>query len=238
MTFIISSPVCSYAHIRDAIERIFILFSRINVPVRQVWDRSFRVIPLTWQNGCRMFKVQRTRNKKHKGLGFAFLACLPDTIIRMSKLISVLALCGALTASEVAAELPVKHYLNQTTVRAMVIAAQAEATRRNVHVTLCVVDESGNLLYLEKADGAALNTIQFAQKKARHAAAYGSPSKNAQDAVRSGKVDLLALPDYFPNQGGLPIKVSGELLGGIAASGARSDVDEAIAQAGLDALSK
>jgi glc operon protein GlcG len=156
----------------------------------------------------------------------------------MPKLLSVFTLCWALTINVIAAELPVKHYLDQAAVRAMVKAAQAEAMRRNAHVTLCVVDESGNLLYLEKGDGAALNTIQFAQRKARHAASYGSPSKNAQDAVRGGKVDLLSLPDYFPNQGGLPIKMNGELLGGIAASGASSEVDEAIAQAGLEALGK
>ena len=156
----------------------------------------------------------------------------------MSKLVSVLVSCGVLAVKGIGAELPEKHYLDQAAVRAMVKAAQAEATRRNAHVTLCVVDESGNLLYLEKGDGAPLNTIQFAQRKARHAASYGSPSKNAQDAVRGGKADLLALPDYFPNQGGVPIKVNGELLGGIAASGASSDVDEAIAQTGLEALGK
>jgi glc operon protein GlcG len=110
--------------------------------------------------------------------------------------------------------------------------------RRNVHVTLCVVDDSGNLLYLEKGDGAALNAIQFAQRKAWHAAAYGSPSKNAQDAVRGGKMDLLALPEYFANQGGLPIKVNGELLGGTGASGASSEANEAIARTGLEALAK
>ncbi len=49
----------------------------------------------------------------------------------------------------------------------MVAAAEAEAKTRNVEVTICVVDDSGNLLFLEKADGASLNTIQFAQKKAR-----------------------------------------------------------------------
>lgn len=157
----------------------------------------------------------------------------------MSRLSAVIVLGGAvLLPSMLAEELPVKHYLGQAAVRTMVRGAQAEAERRNVHVTLCVVDESGNLLYLEKGDGAKLNTIQFAQKKARHAAAYGSPSKSAQDAVRSGKLELLPLPEYFPNQGGLPVKVNGELVGGIAASGASSDVDEAVAQAGLDALGK
>lgn len=49
---------------------------------------------------------------------------------------------------------------------------------------------------------------------------------------------MLALPDYFPNQGGLPIKVGDQLVGGIAASGAKSEIDEAVAQAGLDALAR
>lgn len=137
-----------------------------------------------------------------------------------------------------AADLPSKKYLNLAAIKTMVAAAEAEAATRNVQVTLCVVDESGNLLFLQKADGASLNTIQFAQKKARHAAFYGSPSKNGADALKEGKTDVLAFPDFFPNQGGLPIKVDGRTIGGIAASGAKSEVDEAIAQAGIDALFK
>lgn len=153
----------------------------------------------------------------------------------MFRLVSALALSAGMMWP---ADLPMRHYLDQAAMEKMVHAAYAEAQKRNAHVTLCVVDESGNLLFLEKGDGAPLNTIQFAQKKARHAAAYGSPSRNAQEAVKNGKLDGLAMPDYFPNQGGLPIKVNGELVGGIAASGAASEVDEAIAQAGLDALAK
>ena len=120
----------------------------------------------------------------------------------------------------------------------MVAAAEAEAKKRNVEVTICVVDDSGNLLFLEKADGASLGSIQFAQRKARHAAAYGSPSKDAAERVKNGNVEALAFPDFFPNQGGLPIKVDGKTIGGMAASGAKSEIDEAIVQAGLDALFK
>ena len=100
------------------------------------------------------------------------------------------------------------------------------------------MDESGNLLFLQKADAASLNTITWAQKKARHAAFYRAPSKDAADAVKKGNVEVLAFPDFFPNQGGLPIQSDGQTLGGIAASGAKSETDEAIAQAGLDALFK
>jgi len=137
-----------------------------------------------------------------------------------------------------AAELPSKKYLNLAGIKTMVAAAEAEAAKRDVQVTLCVVDESGNLLFLQKADGASLVTIDFAQKKARHAAFYGSPSKGGADAMKEGHMDVLAFPNYFPNQGGLPIKVDGQTIGGIAASGAKSEIDEAIAQAGIDALFK
>lgn len=144
----------------------------------------------------------------------------------------------ALTTMTSAAELPTKKWLNLASIKTMVAAAEAEAQKRGVQVTLCIVDESGNLLFLQKADGASLNTIQFAQRKARHSAAYGQPSKNAADSLKNGNLQVLVMPDSFPNQGGLPIRVDGRTIGAIAASGAPSEVDEAIAQAAIDALLK
>ena len=131
-----------------------------------------------------------------------------------------------------------KKSLNLAAIKTMVAAAEAEAQKRNVEVTLCIVDESGNLLFLQKADKAGLNTLQFAQRKARHAAAYRSPSKNAADSLAKGNLQMLIQPDAFPNQGGLPIRVDGQVIGAIAASGAASEIDEAIAQAGIDALNE
>src|SRR5438552_3330983 len=154
----------------------------------------------------------------------------------MFKLLAVM--LSFLVATSSAADLPTRKHLNLATIKAMVAAAEAEAKELNVEVTICIVDESGNLLFLEKADKATLNTIQFAQRKARHAAFYRSPSKDGADAMKKGSADVLAFPDFFPNQGGLPIMVDGQVLGGIAASGAKSEIDEAISQAGLDALLK
>jgi glc operon protein GlcG len=135
-------------------------------------------------------------------------------------------------------DLPSRKYLNMAAIKTVVAASEAKAQEMNVQVTICIVDESGNLLFLEKEDGASLNTLQFAQKKARHAAAYGAPSREGAEAVKNGHVEDLAFPNFFPNQGGLPVRVDGQLLGGIAASGAKSEIDEQIAQAGIDALLK
>jgi len=137
-----------------------------------------------------------------------------------------------------ASDLPSRKYLDLTNIKIMVSAAEAKAKELNVSVTICVVDESGNLLFLEKGETASINTIQFAQRKARHAAFFGNPSKAGADTIKKGDIEALAFPEFFPNQGGLPIKVNGQLLGGISASGAKSEIDEAIAQAGLDALPK
>ncbi|HEY1676279.1 MAG TPA: heme-binding protein [Candidatus Sulfotelmatobacter sp.] len=147
----------------------------------------------------------------------------------------------ALTISCVAvsaADLPSKKYLNLATVKMMIAAAEAEAERQHVDVTLVIVDENGNLLFLERGDGVSVNTLQWAQKKARHAAFYRSPSKDGADTVSKGNVAALAYPEFFPGQGGLPIIVDGQILGGIAASGSKSEIDEKIAQAGLDVLKK
>jgi glc operon protein GlcG len=150
--------------------------------------------------------------------------------------LAALLLTALMLASAV--DLPTRKYLNLAAVKLMVSAAEQEAQKRNVSVTVCIVDESGNLLFLQKGDRAGLNTILFAQKKARQAALYRQPSKAAADRLKAGNLEVLVFPEAFPNQGGLPIKIEGETIGAIAASGAASEVDEAIAQAAIDALLK
>jgi glc operon protein GlcG len=146
-----------------------------------------------------------------------------------ASLLAATLLCGA-------AELSTKKALNLAIVKAMVATAEAEEQKRNVQVSICIVDESGNLLFFEKADGAGLNTVMFAQRKARHAAFFRSPSKTSADNLKGGNLSQLAIAEAFPIQGGLPIKVDGQTIGAIGVSGAASEVDEAIGQAAIDAV--
>jgi len=137
-----------------------------------------------------------------------------------------------------AAELPTKKYLNLAAVKTMVAAAEAEAQKRNVSVTICILDESGNILFLQKGDTAGINTLEYAQRKARYAVFYGQPSARAAERLKAGDMGVLVYPNSFPNQGGVPIRVDGKTIGSIACSGAASEVDEAIAQTAVDALLK
>lgn len=155
--------------------------------------------------------------------------------IRFRSLIAMLVIFEVAVATS-HAELPTKKYINLAAIKTLVAGAEAEAQRQHVEVTICIVDENGNLLFLQKADGAPMITTQWAQKKARHAAFYRSPTKEGADTLKKGNLDVLTYPEYFPNQGGLPIQVDGQTIGGIAASGAKPEIDEAVVQAALDAL--
>ena len=140
------------------------------------------------------------------------------------------------TMTITAAELPSRKSLNLPAIKTMVAAAEAEIAKRNVAVSICIVDDTGSLLFFQRGDGTKINTVTFAQKKARHSAIYGRPSKVFADRLKNGELEVLAFPDAFPNQGGLPIIVDGQVLGGIGVSGAPSEVDEAIGQIAIDAL--
>ena len=187
-----------------------------------------------------MLRISKRHGKDARGIGCtaarasAQLLCSTAGTRAFCALILFSCSLGLLLASDLAT----KKTLTLTAIKKMVAAAESEAVRRNVQVSLCIVDESGNLLFFQKADAAPLNTIEFAQRKARHAAFYKSPSRNGAEAVKKGNVEVLSYPQFFPNQGGLPIQVDGQTIGGISASGAKSEIDEAVAQAGLDALDK
>jgi glc operon protein GlcG len=190
-------------------------------------------------NGSRM-----QRSPSHGALPDVFMSKPFNELVTSRPMFKRLVMLLALSATTSWAsapetpQLPIKKYLNLAAIKSMVAGAEAEAKRQNVSVTICIVDENGALLFLEKGDGVSINTEEWAQKKARHAALYGSPSKDGADQVKLGNTAALSYPNFFPGQGGLPIKVDGQAIGAIACSGAKSEIDEQIAQAGLDALFK
>jgi uncharacterized protein GlcG (DUF336 family) len=54
--------------------------------------------------------------------------------------------------------------------------------------------------------------------------------------VLGGKAHMMTLPGATPIEGGLPLTLDGVIVGAIGVSGARSDQDGQVAQAGLDVL--
>jgi glc operon protein GlcG len=124
--------------------------------------------------------------------------------------------------------------------RAVIDAVKAEAcARRAPGGVVAVVDEGGNLVALERLDGTFPAGAQIAIGKARTAALFRKPTRVFEEIVNKGRTAMVALPDFTPLQGGVPILVGDEVVGALGVSGAASaQQDEELAQAGAAALAR
>lgn len=113
---------------------------------------------------------------------------------------------------------------------AIAAACHDAAVREGARVAIAVVDEAGALLHLQRLDGAKPHAVDLASRKARTSAALGLSTAVLERMAVEGRlppVDILALG------GGLPILRGVECAGAIGVSGATSEIDEAVAAAGV-----
>src|SRR2546425_1982217 len=118
----------------------------------------------------------------------------------------------------------------------VMVGAEAEAKKNNWNVVMVVLDSGGNLVMLQRMDGAQFGSIEVARDKAYSAVAFRRPTKAFDDALAQGGANLriLRLPGASPLEGGIPIVVDGKLIGGIGVSGVTSAPDAPIGPAGID----
>ncbi|MDP4264898.1 MAG: heme-binding protein [Bacteroidota bacterium] len=98
---------------------------------------------------------------------------------------------------------------------------------------IAVVDNGGNLVYLERLDGTFAAAAEVAIKKANTAATFKAPSSKLENSINGGRQALITVGHTFL-QGGIPILVDGQVIGAIGVSGsasAQQDEDMAIAGA-------
>lgn len=104
---------------------------------------------------------------------------------------------------------------------------------------IAVVDDGGHLMALERLDGTFAAGADVSIGKARTAALFKRPTKLFEDTIKNGRTSMVALSDaYFtPLQGGIPITIDGQVVGGVGVSGAASaQQDEEMATAGANML--
>ncbi len=120
-----------------------------------------------------------------------------------------------------------------------VIAAAKDYARKNNAPggVIAVVDEGGNLVALERIDGTFSAGANISVGKAKTAVMFKRPTKFFEDVIKNGRTAMVALPDFTPLQGGVPIMIDGQLIGGVGVSGAASAAqDEELAIAGAEAI--
>ena len=116
----------------------------------------------------------------------------------------------------------------------MLMAGVTKANELGCQVSLAVVDQSCRLIGFLMMDGARHFSIITTQRKAITAASQRMPTGYAPEenalsmSVRMG--------DFTNVPGGFPIVADGEVIGAVAAGGAKIEEDVEVAQAALAAL--
>jgi len=137
------------------------------------------------------------------------------------------------------------HRLTTEGAKAMLAAAVSRSEDLGIAVTVAIVDAGGHLVVLERMDGGLFHTVHSSMTKAVTSASNKRPTttRGAQgqdlDTVHAIGLSLAAGPDrWTAMEGGFPILVEGECVGGIGVSGGDWQQDEAIAQAALAAVNE
>jgi glc operon protein GlcG len=122
--------------------------------------------------------------------------------------------------------------------RTVIAGAKTYAAKNNAQGgVIAVVDDGGNLVALERLDGTFTAGANISIGKAKTAVMFKKPTKFFEDVIKNGRTAMVALPDFTPLQGGVPIVVEGQVVGGVGVSGAASaQQDEELAVAGASAL--
>jgi glc operon protein GlcG len=122
-----------------------------------------------------------------------------------------------------------RHSRSRTAVRRL----PGKCHRAGVAVSIAIVDDAGQLVQFGRMDGARAYTVDLAMRKARTAAAVGVATRIITEMSRNtaGPVSEAAV-----GSGGLPVLAGGATIGAIGISGAKPEIDEAIAAAGVAAI--
>lgn len=124
--------------------------------------------------------------------------------------------------------------------RRIVSAAEAEAVKIGLPYNIAVVDAAGNLICQVRMDGGWFGSIDLAIGKAWTASAFENDTASLAAMAQSGQ-PLFGI--HTTNRGkvvifggGVPLRIDGEVVGAIGASGGTVEQDIAVALAGAAAL--
>lgn len=126
----------------------------------------------------------------------------------------------------------------------MIEAAKKKSEEVNVFETIAICDDGGNLLALERMNGARITGPEIAIAKAYTAAGHKrsthlfnkEPNGPALPGNEAFGIQMMLPGKFAIFVGGFPIVVNGEVVGGIGVSGGNGEQDTAVGTAALQAL--
>ena len=111
--------------------------------------------------------------------------------------------------------------INLATAERIADVCEKAATAQGVQISIMVLDNDGNQVYMDRMDGQGYLNIITADMKARTALMGREPSKNRMNRVIEDPAQELQLIQlgFFANSGGLPIVVNKQLIGAVGVGG-------------------
>ena len=118
-----------------------------------------------------------------------------------------------------------KPCLTPDDVLAIAAACKAEGARIGRQGTIAIVDGGGVLLYLERPEHNPVTAVDMAWMKARTAAVRARPSATFEERVKT-RPGFLLVPHTLAIEGGIPLIIDGESIGGVGVSGIDNDAEK------------
>ena len=125
----------------------------------------------------------------------------------------------------------------------MMATAIARAQEAGIAITVAIADSGGNLVLLERMEGGRFHTVHSATTKAVCAASNKRPtgSKGAQgqslDVAHALGLALAAgAENWTAMEGGCPILVGAECVGGIGVAGGSFEFDARVAREAVESI--
>jgi len=157
--------------------------------------------------------------------------------VKRSTILAAILLVAVLAAVSRAADVTERKTLTLSGAQRAIAAAVAQAHQNKAGGVIAVVDDGGNLMALERVDGTFAAGANISIGKARTAALFQKPTRVFEDIIGKGRTAMVALNDFTPLQGGMPITIDGQVVGGVGVSGANSaQQDEELAMTAAAAV--
>jgi len=113
-------------------------------------------------------------------------------------------------------------------------AALDDCKNRGYATSAVVVDRGGNTVVALRADNASVHTMENARRKAYTAMTFKMTTDFIKDmATRPVRREQTTLPNVIAIDGGVPIKIGNDVIGGVGLSGSPG-VDEQCVMAGMN----
>ncbi len=133
--------------------------------------------------------------------------------------------------------------ISRAEARALVEGALAFAATTGIAAGIAIVDQAGDLIAAERADGGTYRNVKFATGKAFASAIFGQTTEQLGAVQKTRPDRYFGILNMYPGKvylvgGGVPLTLDGKLIGAVGVAGLPEGVDEKAGRAGIAAWMK